>query len=108
MSSWKFNHVDSIGRNVKADTRCRAMYSELDSTPIPMLTDNLELQVEIEQLVINYFVRGYKKAEKKYQHKISELNHQKKVYLERIKGLEAMLKETNDGKDYFKKNRDNK
>lgn len=98
MSNYKFRNINSIGRNIKHNEKCRLMFQELEKSPIPIIAKDLNLQVEIEQLAINYFVKGYKKAEKQYTQQISSLTYQRKVYLERIKGLEAMLKETNNGK----------
>lgn len=96
MAEWVFRNIDKIGKNVKKNEKCFDMYRDLDNTPIPIFTEDLKLQMKIEQFAVNCFVRGYKKAESKGARKISSLTHQNKINLERIKGLEAMVKEYQD------------
>lgn len=93
LSKWHFNNINEIGKNVKLNGKCREVYAEIDNSPIPILTDNLELQMKIEQLAINSFVRGFKKASRIYGTQIRDLKHQRKVYQQRVKGLEAIIKE---------------
>ena len=93
LSKWRFSNIDEIGKNRKLDDKCRELYEEVDNSPIPIITDNLEFQTKIEQLAINFFVRGFKKSSYLYNRKIAALKYQRKVYQERIRGLEAMLGE---------------
>lgn len=71
----------------------RAIYKELSGTTIPSLTDELEMQVKIEDLAITWYLLGYKQAEKKMNQKVAYLKYQREVKQERINELEEMLKE---------------
>ena len=82
---------------IKNDTRkneeYRIRYFELTQEPIPLFTEDLELQDKIEQCVIRSYLRGYELAKKRQGYRIAQLKYHGKVQRERIKGLEKLLKE---------------
>lgn len=91
-------------RLLKIDNRkindYRDVYEELCGAPIDVLVDDLSMQVKIEQLAIKNYLLGFKRGRAIYSKELAQLRHQRKVYLERIKGLEAMLKEkSNENKN---------
>lgn len=89
--SWRLTKIDA-----SKNEEYQAIYNEICGEPIPTLSDNLEMQVRIEQLAINYYLLGYKKAQREYQPQISQLCFQRKVLNERLRGLEKMLEDKNE------------
>lgn len=86
--SWRLTKIDA-----SKNEEYQAIYNEICGEPIDILTEDLDFQVKIEQLAINNYLLGYKKASKEYQYDNAQLRHRCKVLSERVKGLEAILKE---------------
>lgn len=80
-----------ITNDVKKNDEYQKLYFENGGMPIPCLSDSLELQAKMEQLIFFSFASGYKSADRKNKIQISQLKYRNKIQKERIKGLEAML-----------------
>ena len=85
---WRLNKI-----NAQRNGEYQEIYQQICGDPIPTLSDDLEMQVKIEQLAINFYLLGYKKARRESQIQMSQLRYQRKVLRERIKGLEKMLED---------------
>lgn len=81
-----------ISNDIRKKDLYRERYFELTQEPIPLLTDDLELQIKIEDCVIRAYLRGYEDAKRSLNHKVAQLKYHNKVQRERIIGLEQLLK----------------
>lgn len=82
-----------VKNDIKRNNEYQNLFYELDGSSIPRISDSLDVQNKIEQLIFYYFAKGVEIGNKKSKRRINELNHRCKVQSERIRGLEIMLKE---------------
>ena len=81
-----------IKNDIRKNELYRERYFELTQEPIPLLTDNLELQIKFEECIIRAYLQGYEKAKRGLNYKISQLKYRNKIQRERIRGLELLTK----------------
>ena len=80
-------------KNIKRTSEYRQFFYDNSDLIVPKFSDDLDEQSKIEFYIFYTFLKGYEKGNRDYRLQIADLKHQRKVLLERIRGLEALLKE---------------
>lgn len=93
-----YKEEHNLKKKLKQNNRYQDFYFDNGGSCIPMFTDNLAEQQKIESFIFNAFHEGYHKAWSANNIRINHMKYKIKVQYERIRGLEAMLKEQSNGK----------
>ena len=82
-----------VTKNVNRSEEYRQIYYDSDETIIPNFVDDLETQARIENFIFYTYVKGIRRGRNELSPTIRTLRHQRKVLLQRVRGLEAMLED---------------
>ena len=82
-----------VTKNVNRSAEYRQIYYDSDETTIPIFVDDLKTQARIENFIFYTYVKGLKRGRNELSPTVRTLRHQRKVLLQRVRGLEAMLEE---------------